>query len=253
MTGGDIVKVKPTEILNQFSNLLTTEVIATNVKISVKLHKTMSFRNESTHTLKYDGSTLIKEIGNATTESELYVEYQFKPSEEIVKKFPEIDLEKLEHIPFQSVVEYTSKAGDKCIRVMTNLQKLSSDKEEIAKDAKYNILSVNAMQKSSQLAKEGNYRKAQANAYAWKNMMKGYGNSNKEADDNYMNFNRQMKEFNHHMQEQQYCEVANSSNQYSNYDDLQAENETSRKVNRTDKVSKALYSLSNMNQKKAFK
>jgi len=86
MTGGDIIKVKPTEILNEFSNLLTTEIIATNVKLNVKLHKLMCFRNENSYQLKYDRSTLIKDIGNVTNETEIFVEYKFKASEEIIKK-----------------------------------------------------------------------------------------------------------------------------------------------------------------------
>jgi len=154
MTGGDVIKVKPTEILSEFSNLLTTEIIATNVKLSVKLHKTMCFRNENADQLKYDNSTLIKDIGNVTNETEMFVEYKFKATEEINKKYPEINLDKLEVIPFQSIIEYTSKTGDKCIRVLSKQQKISSDKDEIAKDVKFDILSVNAMQKKLKISKK---------------------------------------------------------------------------------------------------
>ena len=153
-TGGDIIRVKPAEILEQFSNLLTTEVVASNVKINIKLHKTMKFRNEKTEEMKDNESTLVKDIGNATNETELYVEYQFKKSEEI-NKMEDIDLDKLSTVPFQSIIYYTNKAGDKCIRVLTSSQKISSEKDMVEKQAKFDLISVNAIQKSSNLAKEG--------------------------------------------------------------------------------------------------
>lgn len=252
MTGGDIIKVKPSEILGQFSNLLTTEVIATNVKISVKLHKMLSFRNESDFALKHDGSTLVKDIGNATNETETYIEYNFKPSKDIVKNFPDFDLEKIEAIPFQSIIEYTSKNGDKCIRVITKLQSVSSNKEEIAKDAKYEILSVNAMKKSSALAKEGNYRGAQANAMAWKQMLKKNTDTNVDAQENYLMFNKNMKNFNHQIQQVQYDEVLN--NNFINISEAQSSQVTNnRSQQRTDSVSNEIFNLNHMNVNKAKK
>lgn len=155
-TGGDIIRVKPAEILDQFSNLLTTEVVASNVKVNVKLHKIMKFRNEKQEDLKDNESTLTKDIGNVTNESELFLEYQFKKTEDIAQ-MQDIELDKITDVPFQSIIYYTSKTGDKCIRVITSQQKVSSEKEEIQKQAKYDLISVNAIQKSSNLAKEGKY------------------------------------------------------------------------------------------------
>jgi hypothetical protein len=256
MTGGDIIKVKPTEILTQFSNLLTSEVIATNVKISVKLHKLMSFRNESLFSLKHDGSTLVKDIGNVTDETETYFEYCFKPSEDIINKYPGIDLDKIEEIPFQSKIEYTSKLGDKCIRVITKMQKVSSDKEEIAKDAKYEILSVNAMKKSSQLAKEGNYRGAQVNAYAWKQFIKSNAQTNNQAFENYSMFNKNMTTFNNHIQKNLYQDVINNNiNNYEEFNMMEnnENNKQERTINRTDNISSEIHTLNNMNFSKAKK
>ena len=129
-------------------------MVASNVKINIKLHKTMKFRNEKSEEMLDNESTLVKDIGNATNDTELYVEYQFKSSEEI-SKMNDVDLEKLTNVPFQSIIYYTNKSGDKCIRVMTSSQKISDEKDVVQKQAKFNILSVNALQKSSNLAKEG--------------------------------------------------------------------------------------------------
>ncbi len=140
--------------MDKFSNILTQEVIATNVRICLRLHKILSFRNENKEDLKDKDSTFVREIGNATNETEIYVEYHFKPSGEIAK-MEEIDLEKITEIPFQTIIEYTDKNGNRGIRVINSAQKLNSDKNEVEKNADINIISYNAMKKSSLLAKEG--------------------------------------------------------------------------------------------------
>eukprot|EP00831_Metopus_contortus_P003877 TRINITY_DN11429_c0_g1_i1.p1 TRINITY_DN11429_c0_g1~~TRINITY_DN11429_c0_g1_i1.p1 ORF type:complete len:166 (+),score=46.95 TRINITY_DN11429_c0_g1_i1:209-706(+) len=61
----------------------------------------------------------------------------------------------------------------KCVRVLTKKQEITFEKEEAKKDAKFDILSVNAVQKTAKMAKEGNFRGAQANAYQWKKVLKG--------------------------------------------------------------------------------
>jgi hypothetical protein len=202
-TGGEIIRVKPTEILEQFSNLLTNEVVATNVRVKVKLHKIMHFRNEEEKDIKNNGSTLIKEVGNATKESELYIEYNFKSSDEIAK-FNDIDIDNLTEVPFQSIIDYTNKTGDRCIRVVTKNQKICSEKDVIQKEANFNIISTNAIQKTSKLAKEGNYRAAQSNALAWKKMMKSNISSNQNAENNYRIFSNNMCDFNNNLQEVQF-------------------------------------------------
>ncbi len=170
-TGGTISRVHPNKILEEFSNLLSTEVIATDVKLKVKLHQTLCFRNENINNLTLNQSTLVKSIGNATNETETYFEYHFKDSEEIAK-LEDINLAALKDVPFQAMIEYTSKKGERCIRVLTKKLEISSDKKEIEKQANYNILSVNAIQKSSQLARDGDFRGAQAHASAWKSVLK---------------------------------------------------------------------------------
>jgi hypothetical protein len=207
-TGGEIIRVKPTEILEQFSNLLTNEIVATHVSIKVKLHKVMCFRNEDINDIKDNGSTLMKEIGNATKESELYIEYSFKPSSEIAQ-FQDVDIEKLTSVPFQSIIEYTTPHGDKCIRVVTEFQQLSSEKKVIESQARYDIVSTNAIKKTAKLAQDGHLREAQSNALAWKKMMK----SNESSEDAFVNYkimNKNLNEFNDNLQEMQYVEQSNA-------------------------------------------
>jgi hypothetical protein len=46
LTGGDVQRVAPKELIDNFSNILSLPVLATNVSIKVKIHKGLEFRNE---------------------------------------------------------------------------------------------------------------------------------------------------------------------------------------------------------------
>ena len=48
---------------------------------------------------------------------------------------------------------------------------ISNDKEEVEKDANFEILGVNAIQQSAKLARLGEFKKAQINAKAWDKRM----------------------------------------------------------------------------------
>jgi hypothetical protein len=236
-TGGEIIRVKPEEILDQFSNLLSNEVIASKVSIKVKLHKLMKFRNEDSKNLENEGTLLTKQIGNVTKESELYVEYCFKDSENIAK-LADIDLENFDQVPFQTIIDYTNKNGDRCIRVVTKSQKLCSEKEIIQNNANYNIISTNAMQKSSQLAKEGNYREAQSNALAWKRMIKSQAcNSNSNAFESYKIFNNNMNDFNNNIQQLQ-------------FENIQMAPEKKKTIT-DDKISSQIHAMKSMSSKRS--
>ena len=202
-TGGEITRVKPNDILEEFGNLLSNELVATNVKVKVKIHKLMQFRKEDQNDIKHEGCTLIKEVGNATKESELYIEYCFKNSKEIAK-YVDIDLDSLKFVPFQSIIDYTNKSGDRLIRVVTKTQQLSSEKEVIQNAANYDIISTNAIQKTSKLAKDGKYREAQSNSLAWKKLIGSQAINSVNARQNYTALNSNMQNFNNNLQELQF-------------------------------------------------
>jgi hypothetical protein len=46
LTGGSVERVSPETLTNNFANILSKPVIATNVVVKVKLHKGLTFRNE---------------------------------------------------------------------------------------------------------------------------------------------------------------------------------------------------------------
>lgn len=46
MTGGDVERVDPVSLKDDFANILAVPIIASNVVAKVKLHNGMAFRNE---------------------------------------------------------------------------------------------------------------------------------------------------------------------------------------------------------------
>lgn len=85
MTGGEVERVNPVELTNNFANILSQPIIASNVVAKVKLHKGMTFRNEDPDKLSDDMSLMTREIGNVTADSEITFEYTLKKISELVK------------------------------------------------------------------------------------------------------------------------------------------------------------------------
>lgn len=79
LTGGKVERVNPTTLTQDFANMLSVPVIATNVEAKVKLHKGLQFRNELATDLSEDKSLLARRFGNATTETIFTFEYGMKP------------------------------------------------------------------------------------------------------------------------------------------------------------------------------
>lgn len=100
MTGGEVERVNPVELTNNFANILSQPIIASNVVAKVKLHKGMTFRNEDPSRLSEDLSLMTREIGNVTADSEITFEYTMKKISELVK-MEDIDLTKIKYLPFQ--------------------------------------------------------------------------------------------------------------------------------------------------------
>ena len=249
-TGGEVIRVKPTEILNEFSNLMVNEIVATNVNISVKLHKALEFRNEDKNNLSNGNSDLIKHIGNATNETELYTEYTVKRSDDLIKL--NIDLDAIKSVYFQSIISYTNMEGNKCIRVITKEQELCTEKAKIQEQADFNIFSVNAIQQCSKQAKKGDYRHAQSNAMAYKKVMKKnmeFDNYNaKNAKENLIMFNNNFCELNDNLQKLQYEEKQEISNDLFEGEEENTEKKwKTRQTKRQDVTSHLISSKANTN------
>lgn len=92
-------RVKPKELVENFSNILNVPVLATNVQLKVKIHKGLEFRNEDPQNLSSDKTILARDLGNVTEETEVTFEYRLKSIKELVI-MSDLDLTKLESFPF---------------------------------------------------------------------------------------------------------------------------------------------------------
>jgi len=118
LTGGDVQRVKPTEVTDNFASLLSLPVLATNVELKVKLHQGLEFRNEDPSALSQDNTILSKSFGNVNEETEITFEYRMKKVADLLK-YKDIDMSKLTHLPFQAQIAYTSLQGNRCVRVIS--------------------------------------------------------------------------------------------------------------------------------------
>ncbi len=86
-------------------------------------------------------------------------EYQLKSVDELVK-IADIDFSLLKALPFQAQIHYTALDGSKQVRVITQRLEISNDKEELIKNADFEIFGINAQQKATNFARKGDYRQA---------------------------------------------------------------------------------------------
>lgn len=91
---------------------------------------------------------LVRDMGNVTMESEITFEYTLKKISELAK-MDDIDLTKIERFPFQTQITYKALDGSLCIRVLTEQQQVSNEREELEKNANYEILGTNAIQRGA--------------------------------------------------------------------------------------------------------
>lgn len=159
-TGGNVQRVEADKLTENFANILSAPIIATNVKLTVIIHKGLEFRNEEDENLNKGKNVLNKEFGNVSSDSEMCFEYKILEIEEL-QKAKDFDISKLEQLPFQTQIEFTKLDGMKCIRVLTKVQKVSNDRNEVEADADAEILGVNCVQQAARLARRGSFRHAQ--------------------------------------------------------------------------------------------
>ena len=205
-TGGEVVRVNPLQITNEFANILAKPVIATHVSAVVKMHRGLRFRNEEADVL--DPSTLRKELGNVNEDTEFTFEYSVRPLEEL--RALGVDPTFKEVLPFQTQIHFTTPDGMQCMRVITALQGATEVKEEAEQDINFKVLGVNAAQQSAKAVKEGDYRKAQVMMRGWKNMMNSRAQTeeDKESVDTYL---QGIRHFNREVQSAQVEEKVNTT------------------------------------------
>ncbi len=196
-SGGEIMRVTPEQIVEDFSDMLQSNTIGMNTTLEIKLHNLLMFRNENDEFLSNDKSTFKKLIGNIRNDMIDYFEFKFKKAKMISDM--NININEVKKIPIQCIIEYTDKNNGKYIEVFTDLKTVSSNKEEILKIADFDVVSGNAIQKSAKLAMEGKYRDAQVNNMAWKKFLNQNQNISHQNHETYSMFKANMNNFNQNL------------------------------------------------------
>ena len=196
-SGGEITRVTPEKIVEQFSGLVESNIIGVDTNLEIILPNILKFRNENVKKLANFESKYKNLIGNIKSNMIDYFEFKFKKSRFLSDM--NLNFNNLKKLPIQCIIEYKDKNNGKYIKVFTELKSVSSNKEEILKQANLKIVSGNAIQKSAKMAMEGNYRKAQINSMAWKKFLNSNKDQNSNAKDTYSQFKANMNNFNQNL------------------------------------------------------
>ena len=253
LSGGEIIRVNPNEILDGFNDLLENEVIATDVKIKINLNKCMTFRDQDKKDLKNDESSVISTLGNVTKETETYYELKFKHSTKLAE-MKDIDFDQLQNLIFQAEIEYKKKNGEKYVRIITKNLKVSDNKEEINKQAKLNIISTMQIQKSAKIAGTGNLMEAQAQIHIARNYLnsnQNYSNMNQHI---FHQFNSNMNNFNNNLSNNIFNNnnfnnnfMNNNNNSNNNFMNNNMSNNMLGMNNMNNNMNNNLFGINNMN------
>ena len=95
---------------------------------------------------------LKRDFGNVYADTDVTFEYQLKPIKELLE-LEDVDITELKHLPFQAQIEYTALDGSRQVRVISLRLEISNDREELEKKANYEIMGMNAIQKSNNIAR----------------------------------------------------------------------------------------------------
>lgn len=152
--------VDPLNMQENFNVMLQNPVVATDVSVKMVLHAGLKF---------HDGamSEKVHNVGNATKESNLSFEFEMA-SKEVIDK---LIAQKKDQVPFQVQISYVRKAtGAKLIRVMTQAQPLTQNRDVAEENANVQVLGMHSVQESARLAQEGNYSKARMRGLAYQKL-----------------------------------------------------------------------------------
>lgn len=175
-TGGDIERVNPLELKENFQAMLENAPIANNVTVTMRLHGNMGFNCED-----QAQSTVVRELGNVNETSEVFFEFAEKPGGTVsfASSDPPLGSGSMAdagtpgptELPFQLAVKFTKSDGMVVLRVLSKMKPVTTDASVAEKDINVALCAANAAQTTAKLAQEGKYEDARMNAYAWRKKM----------------------------------------------------------------------------------
>ena len=236
-TGGDVERVNPLELRDNFQAMLENPVLASNVQATMLLHRNLHFRGDD-----QGGFKRVVDIGNVTAESEQFFEFAMADA---------LALPPGTRLPFQLQLRFRRLNGMEVLRVLTQFKAVTADRAQAERDVNVAVLSANAAQQSAQLAAKGQYRDARVNSYAWRNLMGRTCTSelaSAQQQTSFANYLSAMNEFDSTVHQAQATERAD----LGDLDDALAderERESARRARRTDSDSRMLHKTKHISSK----
>jgi len=151
-TGGDVDIVDPLQITQNFTNLVNTTVIATNVRVTLVAHPVITFDSNNSSSIYID-------VGNVNADTELPF------------KFSVNETTKVEVVPFQVQIISKRTGGPRCVRVFTYERHMTHDRALAEKDVDVEVIGVHVAKTAAKLVQEGKYKAARSNAAIHKVML----------------------------------------------------------------------------------
>jgi hypothetical protein len=170
-TNGNIKVVNPEKLSEDFANILKDEVIGVEVETKIMLHKALVFRHEEAAFLRDNRTILIKPLANATVNTKISFEYEVREEEDL--RFMEIDITKLQKVPFQAQITYTSPKGGRFLRVVSSESKTTTERAEMESAANIGVVHQRIASNTAQLYSRGDLTKS----IGYNNMWSSYMNS----------------------------------------------------------------------------
>jgi hypothetical protein len=140
VTSGTVNILLPLELVRQIRLLTQNPVVATNVQMSVIVHPDLSLGPQDCNK---GLSRAVKELANATADSDLSYEYVLRPR---ARDKP------LATYPFQVQIKYTRLNGMQCLRVISINKQTTKDREQAEKACNVSLAGLSAIQHSATLA-----------------------------------------------------------------------------------------------------
>jgi hypothetical protein len=155
--------VDPLNLSEEFKSILQNRMVASQVKAKLIVNqKYLYIRDEDLEVAEakaYESenpsakkeldalkkSIVEKDIGNANVETEITFEYGVRRLSAEEKK----SAKKLDKLPFQLQISYTTPDGAKALRVYTKIQEFTSERAKAEKEIRRDLLYANYAQKMS--------------------------------------------------------------------------------------------------------
>lgn len=169
-TQGEIVKVAPESLLTEFKNILSDEVVATEVNLEIFLHKSIKFYNEKEQFLFNNGSILKRFIGNSTKTTAFSFQYIIKSDEELAALG--INKQELRKIPLQTIIVFRRADGRKFMKVLNKVQDVVFDEEVKDEVLNTELLFRAGRREAARLLEEGKLEEANLRGQAWQVMVR---------------------------------------------------------------------------------